>query len=203
MLLGFCVGLPAGGSLVNVDFQGGGSPVVVGAGVLGGGPVWNVASGSGVEVPLLTAAGLASGLVVWSDGFTGTRTEGDTLYGDYLVGDFEVRGLVANEVYEVVLYNAANIQPFHSFAGPWQPTGVSANPPPFCAYADPALPGREGCDYLRGFATSDSAGVIAVSSGFGAVAGLQIGLPASVNPEPSGILLQAIAFGFLLSRRRR
>ena len=192
------------GAVVSVDFQGAGAATVSGGGVLGGGSLWNVAGeGYGVEVPLQDAAGASSGLRVWTEGFTGTRLEGDALYGDYLVGDVELRGLQADTAYELVVFTAANIQQAFFFPGSWTPTGASASPPDFCAYGDPALPGMEGCDYLRGIAVADNDGVIAIGAGFGAIAGLQLDISAPVNPEPSVAFLQAIAFVALVFRRRR
>jgi len=169
------------------------------------GSLWNVNGvGYGAEASLVTSHGVGSGLILWTDGFTGTRAEGDALYGDYFVGDLELRGLVANQSYELVLYNAANILTSYRFAGSWTPTGASTPPPAFCDYHDPSLAnGVEGCDFLRGIAVADENGVIAIGAGFGAIAGLQLDLPGAHNPEPSILLLQGLAVMMGLMGRRR
>ncbi|MDA0767978.1 MAG: hypothetical protein O3A87_08120 [Verrucomicrobia bacterium] len=192
---------------MNVDFQGAGEVTSVSTGgvLQPSGLLWNVnGPGYGAEASLVTSHGVASGIILWTDGFTGTRVEGDALYGDYFVGDIELRGLVANEAYELVLYNAANILSSYHFGGSWTLTGASATPPGVCAYHDPSLAtGVEGCDFLRGIAVADENGVIAIGAGFGAIAGLQLDLPGVPNPEPSILLLQGLAVVMGLMRRRR
>jgi hypothetical protein len=66
-----------------------------------------------------------------------------------------------------------------------------------CHYGHTVLPGVEGCDYVVGEAVADAAGQITVEVRPGAMAGMQLAL----NPEPSVLLLQAIA-GLVLALRR-
>ena len=100
-----------------------------------------------------------------------------------------------------MLFNAANIQASYRFGGVWTPSAESAADHD-CVYGDPVLPGVEGCDYLRGTIVADEFGVIAIDSGFGAIAGLQLDYPVLSNPEPSVLLLHGVAIGFFVMRRR-
>lgn len=193
-------------ALVSVDFQGVGGVVAtsgVGAVMQPAGGIWNVnGPGVGGEVPMVSSYGAATGVRMWTDGWTGASAEGDALYGDYLVGEVELRGLAPNESYELVLYSAANILSVFRFAGPWDPEEGSASPGP-CPYGDPVLPGMEGCNYFRGRAIADAFGVISISANLGAIAGLQLDLPALSNPEPSVFFLAGVAVVVCVGGRRR
>jgi hypothetical protein len=123
------------------------------------------------------------------------------MYGDYLVGSVELRGLDSGASYEIVLYGAANLQTQFEVAGPWVMTPESAGHSDDCLYWDTALPGVEGCDYVRGLASADASGVIAIQVGRGASAGLQMDL--AHNPEPGVMVMMGLALVLLAGRRRR
>lgn len=192
--------------MINVDFQGASgetSTASAGAVLQPVGSLWNVnGQGFGAEVPLATSFGGVSGVSLWTDGLMMESWLGDALFHDYMSGDFELRGLEANQSYELVLYTPANIQTEYYFHGTWTPTAASASPP-FRDIGDPSLPGIEGSDYIRGMVVADGSGVIAVNAALGGVAGLQLDVPALANPEPTVVMLQALAAVIGLTRRRR
>lgn len=192
--------------MINVDFQSAGgetSTVSAGAVLQPVGSLWNVnGQGSGAEVSVVTSFGAATGVTLWTDGLMMEGWLGDALFHDYMSGDFELRGLEANQSYELVLYTPANIQTEYYFHGSWTPTAASASPP-VRDIGDPSLPGLEGSDYIRGTVVANGSGVIAVNAGLGGVAGLQLNVPALSNPEPTVIILQALALVVGLTRRRR
>lgn len=194
-------------AVVNIDFQGPGgttSTTSTGAALQPSGTIWNVnGDGYSVEVPLVTSQGATLAATLWTSGFTGRQAAGDALYSDYLAGDVELRGLDANESYELVLYSAANIATLFRLDNPWILTGASASPPDWCAPSDTVLPGVEGCNYFRGTAEADEFGVIAINANLGAIAGLQLSLPSVANPEPSILILHGIAGALAMIRRRR
>jgi hypothetical protein len=194
--------------VVNVDFQGAGlvatSPV--GAVLQPEGGIWNTNGfGYGVEVPLVTSFGSASGVRLWTDGWTGTRSEGDAVTSDFFSGTVELRGLDPGESYRLVLYSAAGISTLFQFEGGWQLTAASADRPSICLTDAAAgmAGGVEACSFVQGDALADPSGVIAFHASFGAISGMQLDLHTVSNPEPTVVMLQVLAVVVLGGRRRR
>ncbi len=196
------LGLPAGGAVVNLDFQ-----VGPGLGVMAGGAgtvlpsagsYWNTNGANWIPMPLLTSTGAPSGMELVSDFWNGLQTaDGDALFGDSVSGDATIRGLAPGIGYQIVIYGAANLQNIYRVDQAFE-----SNSPAYgeitCTYGHTVLPGVEGCDYVQGIATADAEGEITVRVFPGAMSGMQI----IANPEPSVMLLHLIA-GLGAGRRRR
>jgi hypothetical protein len=195
--------LPALSSVVlNIDIQPSGSDTMSGgtfAVMPSAGSFWNTNGPNYQPRTLLLSDGTDSGLSLTSDLYEMPGPgNGDALYRDYMMGETKIGGLAAGADYEVVFYAGADLMTV--FIVDQSFTRLSPDPG-YCPYQHKELPGIDGCDYVRGIVTADSAGEFAVNVNLGALAGMQIAIPGP-NPEPEVMVLLPLA-AMIVARRRR
>lgn len=195
--------LPALSSVVvNIDIQPSGGDMMSGgtsAVLPSAGSFWNASGANHRPHTLLLSDGTDIGLSLATDLYEAPfHGSGDALYSDYMMGEAKIGGLVAGVDYEVVFYSGANLMTVFIV----EQSFIRLSPDPgYCPYEHKELPGIDGCDYVRGIVTADSAGEFAVNVNLGALAGMQIALP-DANPEPGVMLLLPLA-AVIVARRRR
>jgi len=189
--------------VVNIDIQPSGGVTMTGstASVLpSAGSFWNTNGRNHQPQGLLRSDGTDSGLSLTTDLYEAPfPSDGDTLYRDSMIGGAKIGGLVAGADYEVVFYAGANLMTVFIVGQSF--TRLSPQPG-YCPYEHKELPGIDGCDYVRGIVTADSAGEFAVNVNLGALAGLQLAMPTH-NPEPSALMLLPLSAVLALRRGKR
>lgn len=189
--------------VVNIDIQPSGGVAMTGSATSvlpSAGSFWNTNGPNHQAQALLRSNGTDSGLSLTTELYEAPFPgDGDALYGDYMIGEARVGGLVAGTDYEVVFYAGANLMTV--FIVEQSFTRLSPDPG-YCPYEHKELPGIDGCDYVRAIVTADSAGEFAVAANLGALAGLQLAMPTH-NPEPTALMLLPLSAVFALRRGKR